>query len=211
MKAIILSDSPKLSSLATVRIRLKRSSASGKISGLLALGIILLLGVYASPRRFSPSPQPTSLPRPMPTCIRSWIFQSAGFRRRHRGFIAGLESPRIITNDVASLNDLGFYAWDMESYQFLNDTPIAPPSANPSLWRQEQLNNTNGLFMVIQDRIYQVRSYDLATMGFVKTRTGWIVIDPLMSRETARAGLALFRTHVSEAPIVAINRDAQPP
>jgi alkyl sulfatase BDS1-like metallo-beta-lactamase superfamily hydrolase len=121
-----------------------------------------------------------------------------------RGFIAGLEPPRIILNDVPALNALGFYAWDLESYQFLNNNPTAPPSANPSLWRQEQLNNTNGLFMVIQDKIYQVRSYDLATMSFIKSRTGWIVIDPLMSRETARAGLALFREYVSQAPIVAI-------
>jgi len=121
-----------------------------------------------------------------------------------RGFIAGLEPPRIITNDVPELNELGFYAWDMESYQFLNDNPTAPPSANPSLWRQERLNNINGLFAVIPDSVYQVRSYDLATMSFVRTPGGWIVVDPLQSRETARAGLALLRAHVSQDPIVAI-------
>jgi len=126
------------------------------------------------------------------------------FEDATRGFIAGLESPYIISNDVPELNDLGFYAWDMGAYQFLNASPIAPPSVNPSLWRQEQLNNINGLFMVLQDRIYQVRSYDLATMTFVRTRNGWIVIDPLMSSETSRAGLALLRAHVSQDPVMAI-------
>ncbi len=120
-----------------------------------------------------------------------------------RGFIAGLEPPRIITNDLAALNALGLYAWNMESYQFLNATN-APASVNPSLWRQERLNNLNGLFEVLSNTIYQVRSYDLATMSFVKTDNGWIVIDPLTSKETARAGLALLRAHVSSDPVVAI-------
>ena len=126
------------------------------------------------------------------------------FEDATKGFIAGLESPQIISNDVPQLNALGFYAWNLEDYQFMYGFPTAPPSANPSLWRQELLNNINGLFMVVPDRVYQVRSYDMATMTFLKTRKGWIVIDPLTSRETARAGLALLRAHVSQEPIVAI-------
>ncbi len=121
----------------------------------------------------------------------------------NRGFIAGLVSPRIITNDIAQLNALGYYAWNMEGYQFLNEAG-APASVNPSLWRQERLNNINGFFEVLSNKIYQVRSYDMATMSFVKTDGGWIVIDPLTSTETARAGLALLRTHVSSNPVVAI-------
>ena len=126
------------------------------------------------------------------------------FEDANRGFIAGLEAPRIIYNDIPLLNQMGFYAWNMEGYQFMNDFTVAPPSANPSLWRQESLNNINGLFMVVQDCIYQVRSYELATMSFIKTASGWIVIDPLTSGETSRAGLALLRAHVSDAPVVAI-------
>ena len=126
------------------------------------------------------------------------------FEEANRGFIAGLEAPRIIYNDRPELNQMGYYAWNMESYQFMNDFPVAPPSANPSLWRQELLNNINGLFMVVQGCVYQVKSYDVATMSFIKTANGWIVVDPLSSRETSRAGLALLRAHVSEAPIMAI-------
>ena len=126
------------------------------------------------------------------------------FEDANRGFIAGLETPRIIQNDIPLLNQMGYYAWNMEGYQFMNNFPVAPPSVNPSLWRQESLNNMNGLFMVVQDCIYQVRGYELATMSFIKTTNGWIVIDPLLSRETSRAGIELFRTHVSVAPIMAI-------
>ena len=126
------------------------------------------------------------------------------FEDATRGFIAGLESPRWIANDNTTLTQQGFYAWNMEAYLSFMDGVTCPPSVNPSLWRQETLNNLNGLFEVLPGSIYQIRSYDMATMSFVKAPHGWIVIDPLMSRETSRAGLALFRVHVSQDPIVAI-------
>lgn len=125
------------------------------------------------------------------------------FEDAQRGFIAGLEPPRVIPNDIQQFNQAGYYAWDMEGFQFLNGMD-APASANPSLWRQEQLNNFNGLFEVVKGTVYQVRSFDLAVMSFIRGRTGWIVIDPLMTRETARAGLELFRGHVSPDPVVAV-------
>jgi alkyl sulfatase BDS1-like metallo-beta-lactamase superfamily hydrolase len=43
-----------------------------------------------------------------------------------------------------------------------------------------------GLFKVT-DRIYQVRGYDLSNITFVEGDTGWIVFDPLISAETAKA------------------------
>lgn len=126
------------------------------------------------------------------------------FEDASRGFIAGLESPRRIDNDDPTLNEQGFYAWDLEDYYLFMDKASCPPSVNPSLWRQESLNNLNGLFEVVPSNVYQIRSYDLATMSFIRTPEGWIVMDPLMSRETSRAGLALFRYYVSEDPIVGI-------
>lgn len=126
------------------------------------------------------------------------------FEDANRGFIAGLVPPRYIYNDNPDLNKYGYYAWNMEDYFTFMTSETAPPSVNPSLWRQELLNNINGLFTVKEGTIYQVRSYDLSTMSFVRTHKGWIVIDPLSSRENARAGLELLRTHVSEAPVVAI-------
>ncbi|MCL5281231.1 MAG: MBL fold metallo-hydrolase [Planctomycetes bacterium] len=126
------------------------------------------------------------------------------FNDARQGFIAGLEPPRIIYNDIPALNQMGLFAWNMEGYQFMESFLVAPPSVNPSLWRQESLNNINGLFTVTEGCIYQIRSYDMATMSFIKTARGWIVIDPLTGRENSRAGLALLRAHVSKTPIVAI-------
>ena len=121
-----------------------------------------------------------------------------------RGFVAGLEPPRFIYNDIPERNALGFYAWNMDAYfQFMWDKP-SPPSVNPSLWRQETLNNMNGLFEVVANYVYQVRSYDMATVSFIRSSKGWIVLDPLSTRETARAALDLFRAHVSLDPVTAI-------
>ena len=59
-----------------------------------------------------------------------------------------------------------------------------PPTVNPSLWRQAQLNNIHGLFEV-DDGVYQVRGFDLSNITFIAGDTGWIVIDPLTVGETA--------------------------
>jgi alkyl sulfatase BDS1-like metallo-beta-lactamase superfamily hydrolase len=79
----------------------------------------------------------------------------------------------------------------------------APPSVNPSLWRQAKLNGLHGLFQVA-DGIYQVRGYDVSNMTWIRGRTGWIVVDPLTSLESATAAHALARKHLGEAPVVAV-------
>jgi alkyl sulfatase BDS1-like metallo-beta-lactamase superfamily hydrolase len=63
---------------------------------------------------------------------------------------------------------------------------------HPSLWRQSSLVAKQGVFEAI-DGIYQVRGYDLSNISFVEGDTGVIVIDPLISTETAAAALALSR------------------
>jgi len=169
-----------------------------------ASALLWLLGGSSAIAQIEPKPATA-----ITEALNAQVYQVLDFRDQqdfedaNRGFIAGLEPPRIITNDIPQLNDLGFYAWNMEVFQFLNGA-TAPPSANPSLWRQEQLNNINGLFVVLTNQVYQVRSYDTATMSFIKCPAGWIVIDPLTSAETARAGLALLRAHVSQEPVAAI-------
>jgi alkyl sulfatase BDS1-like metallo-beta-lactamase superfamily hydrolase len=63
---------------------------------------------------------------------------------------------------------------------------LGPTTVNPSLWRNAQLNMQYGLFQV-HDRIFQVRGYDLSNISFIQGETGWIVFDPLISAETAKA------------------------
>jgi len=101
-------------------------------------------------------------------------------------------------------NDKGDVVWDMESYkQYIGLDRAAPDTVNPSLWRNAQLNTIYGLFKVT-DRIYQVRGYDLSNITFVQGNTGWIVGDPLISAETAKAAYELVTKNLGQKPIVAV-------
>jgi Metallo-beta-lactamase superfamily len=88
--------------------------------------------------------------------------------------------------------------WDNDAFAFLDDDP--PPTANPSLWRQSQLCARQGLYEVA-DGIYQVWGLDLSNMTLVEGDRGVIVIDPLVSKETAAAALGLYRRHRGERPV----------
>ena len=112
-----------------------------------------------------------------------------------RGFIAALE-PCVITADD------GRVVWDNDSYRFL-DSEQAPASVHPSLWRQSRLCAKQGLYEVV-DGIYQVRGLDLSNITFVEGDSGVIVIDPLISTETAAAALALYRTHRGDRRVTAV-------
>jgi alkyl sulfatase BDS1-like metallo-beta-lactamase superfamily hydrolase len=92
----------------------------------------------------------------------------------------------------------GRVVWDLDAYGFLEGE--CPPSVNPSLWRQGQLNAIHGLFEVTEG-IYQVRGLDLSNMTIVEGDSGVLVIDPLISCECAAAALALYREHRGERPV----------
>ena len=116
------------------------------------------------------------------------------FSDARRGFIA--EGPKVIRNTK------GTAIWDTDTYSFLGNEK-APPTVHPSLWRMGQLNLVQGLFKVT-DRIYQVRGMDLANITFIEGNTGYIVIDPLTSVETARAALELLYQYRGKKPVVAV-------
>jgi len=118
------------------------------------------------------------------------------FARAKRGRIAPLPDGQI--KDAT-----GAVIWDMATYEAFMGSEFAPATVNPSLWRQERLNNITGLFKVT-DRIHQIRGFDLANMTIVEGETGLIVIDPLVSVETAAAGLALYHEHINHKPVVAV-------
>lgn len=86
-------------------------------------------------------------------------------------------------------------AWDMTKYGFL--TGEAPDSVNPKLWEHGKMNMNAGLFQ-ISDNIYQVRGFDLANITFIRGKTGWIVIDPLTSQETAQAAYEFITKALDE-------------
>jgi alkyl sulfatase BDS1-like metallo-beta-lactamase superfamily hydrolase len=91
--------------------------------------------------------------------------------------------------------------WNTKDYAFVDGA--APGSVHPSLWRQAKLNGIHGLFKVAEG-VWQVRGYDLANLSLIRGKTGWIVVDPLTTRETAGAALALARKHLGTEPIVAV-------
>lgn len=98
----------------------------------------------------------------------------------------------------------GHVVWDMESYKkYIELDKSAPSTVNPSLWRNAQLNMNYGLFKV-SDHIYQVRGYDLSNITFIEGSTGWIVFDPLISAETAKAAYELVTKNLGKKPIVAV-------
>ena len=54
------------------------------------------------------------------------------------------------------------------------------------------------------DGIYQVRGLDLSNMTLVEGERGVIVIDPLISAETAAAALGLYCAHRDDRPVTAV-------
>ena len=119
------------------------------------------------------------------------------FEDAQRGFIA--RPDKLTIRDAK-----GKVVWDLESYkQFIGLDRPAPATVNPSLWRNAQLNLQYGLFKVTE-RIYQVRGYDLSNITFIQGDTGWIVMDPLISTETAKAALDLVNEKLGRRPVHAV-------
>ena len=117
------------------------------------------------------------------------------FEDAQRGWVGSLDSGEIRSAD-------GRVVWNLDAYAFLRDD-ASPASVNPSLWRQAQLNLKHGLFKVT-DRIYQVRGFDLSNMTIVEGDSGLIVIDPLLTAETARAAIDVYYKYRPKKPIVAV-------
>ncbi|MFJ8017192.1 alkyl/aryl-sulfatase [Streptomyces sp. NPDC096339] len=111
-----------------------------------------------------------------------------------RGWLGSLEDSRV-------LGAQGESVWDLDAYAFLGGD--CPETVNPSLWRQGRLTTRHGLFEVTEG-IYQVRGFDLSNMTLVEGDRGIVVIDPLVSAETAAAGLALYRAHRGVRPVTGV-------
>ena len=101
------------------------------------------------------------------------------------------------------LDEQGRVLLDYDAYGFEDGTAAAPATVNPSLWRHAQLNAQTGLFKVV-DGVYQLRGFDMSNITLIEGRTGWIVVDALTSRESARAALAFARQHLGNKPVTAI-------
>lgn len=118
------------------------------------------------------------------------------FEESRRGFLAAPAYRQI-------RNEAGNVVWDMGVYDFLLEGKDFT-SIHPSLQRQAVLNMGYGLYEVVPGRIYQVRGFDLSNISFIRGDTGWIVFDPLVSKETAAAALAFVNDKLGVRPIRAV-------
>lgn len=154
---------------------------------------------------YSPLPEPLRAPKPATEAtkkVQADIQSKLNFDDRQsfadasRGFIASISPMKIDHDRIARP------VFDLEALSFLDGE--APDTVNPSLWRQAQLNaQHHGLYEVV-DGIYQIRSFDIANMTLIRGNTGWIVIDPLTSSETSRAGLKLANEQLGQRPVIAV-------
>lgn len=111
-----------------------------------------------------------------------------------RGWIAGPEPRAITTAD-------GRPVWDTAGFDYLHAD--CPETVHPDLWRQSRLCAKEGLFEVT-DGVYQVRGLDVSNISLLETDSGVLVVDPLVSAETAAAALALYRAHRGDRPVTGV-------
>jgi alkyl sulfatase BDS1-like metallo-beta-lactamase superfamily hydrolase len=118
------------------------------------------------------------------------------FDEQSRGFLAAPPFRRID-------DESGNLVWDIGQYDFLlADEEL--DSIHPSLQRQATLNMNYGLYEVVPGKIYQVRGFDLSNMTLIRGDSGWIVLDVLLVRETAKAALDFANSELGERPVIAV-------
>ncbi len=115
-----------------------------------------------------------------------------------RGFIATRENPII---EKLEPNAWQPVSWDLSKSNFVQGE--APETVNPSLWRQAGLNAQHGLYEICED-FYQVRGFDTSNATFIRGKTGWVVVDPLTTAETAAAAYELVTEHLGFREISAV-------
>ncbi|AUH44564.1 alkyl/aryl-sulfatase [Streptomyces sp. CMB-StM0423] len=122
----------------------------------------------------------------------------ADFEAADRGFLAGPAERQVTAAD-------GRVAWDFDDTAFLSSLPDGnhPDTVDPSLWRQAKLCARAGLYEVAEG-VLQVRGYDLSHMTLIEGDHGVLVVDPLISRETAAAALALYRAQRGDRPVTGV-------
>lgn len=158
----------------------------------LALGCCAALAQPAAPRPAEPATVAANR-----QVLQSLSFaDQADFDDARRGFVATLPDGETRAAD-------GRVVYTMKNHAFIDASAQAPDSVNPSLWRQARLNQIHGLFKVTE-RMYQVRSLDIANMTIIEGDTGLILIDPLLTTETARAALDLYYQHRPRQPVRAV-------
>ncbi len=92
----------------------------------------------------------------------------------------------------------GDVVWNSEPFAFFK-AKAAADTVNPSLWLNGKANYEAGVYEVVKDKIYQVRGLDIANITFVRTKTGWLVLDVTSCSESANSGVRLLEEALGES------------
>jgi alkyl sulfatase BDS1-like metallo-beta-lactamase superfamily hydrolase len=162
-----------------------------KTYGFAAIAVIIALSCAAAHGQTAPkAPEPATLEANAESTKTLPFADRQDFDDAMRGFI-GTTPDALVTGTGPRP------VWNMKPYDFLRQNEVAD-SVNPSLWRQAQLNAIHGLFKVTE-RVYQVRGFDISNMTILEGDTSLIIIDVLLTTETARA--ALYYQHRPRKPV----------
>lgn len=160
-------------------------------AGLLAVAVAL----YATGLRAEPKPASPATIAAQQEAARNLPPEDGRDRAfADRGFIATRSDPVIRAAD-------GRPVWNLAAYEFVQGA--APDTVNPALWREMSLLKRHGLFKVT-DGIWQVRGFDVSNMTVIAGKTGWVLVDPLTTRETAAAALDLVNAQLGQRPVTGV-------
>ncbi|HAS6218516.1 TPA: MBL fold metallo-hydrolase [Vibrio vulnificus] len=109
---------------------------------------------------------------------------TSAFERTQRGLIAEFGS-----HQAGELKQRFRYMAEMNVEQL-------PETVNPSIWRQGMLNYVAGGLYEVTDGVYQIRGADLSNMTIYRTNNGYVIHDPLLSREAAAAAWEFAKQHL---------------
>ncbi|WP_310603093.1 alkyl/aryl-sulfatase [Anaerosporobacter sp.] len=91
----------------------------------------------------------------------------------------------------------GNVVWNTKAFDFLKEKKV-PDTVNPSLWLNGKSNALAGVFSVVEDKIIQVRGFDIANLTLVRGKTGWIAVDVTTTVEVAKASIELVEEVLGE-------------
>src|SRR5260370_32462160 len=117
-------------------------------------------GISETPQMETPKDASASVVAQHAATLKALPFSDTGdFDDASRGFLGTLEHARITSAQ-------GRVVWSLEPYGFLSDAE-APPTVDPSLWRQSRLNMNHALFEGVPG-VYQIMALDIAHMTMLE-------------------------------------------
>ncbi|MFQ7001191.1 MAG: alkyl/aryl-sulfatase [Clostridium sp.] len=102
-----------------------------------------------------------------------------------------------LVDKIEIKNEKGEVAWSQKAFSFLENKSI-PATINPSLWFNGKSNHYAGVFSVVEDKIIQVRGFDIANLTLIRSENGWIVLDTMTTVESSKAAIALVEEVLNE-------------